>query len=475
MVERAARSWYREEVVFATTDPGVFPPFGDWFFSRKNATEIPNVGKTKPFLNTILRATMRRYPDNDYYGFFNSDIILPPGKHIPDLLPRFGRKAVMFHRLDVIGSEDAPPFRLGVKGQVYAGKDGFIANKEVTRKIIREFPNTIIGAPCWDSALTFWLFEELGEENVDIRFGDVWHVLHPQRWSYADPDAAYNAKLFRRAERERCEFDWRKFKEKRNNQDKKRKQPALRTRIGIIQPGRLGDILITLPIAKYYFDLGYEIYWPVPSGEADLFRYAPYVHPLVIKHPGSHLYKESLRLLRENKCKILDLAIGFGRNESDWISSGLSFDAWKYQAAGVPLEEKYKLNLLRDYGRERLLLKNIAPPKDYAITHSKKSAFSPYKFNTGRLPAVEIRAEKGFTVVDWLSVIEGAKQIYCVDSCIANLVNQLGIGIGKRWFYPWPVYDARRPRRDRLHVPRMAEDWKFLGPDPLDSERYTRK
>jgi ADP-heptose:LPS heptosyltransferase len=33
--------------------------------------------------------------------------------------------------------------------------------------------------------------------------------------------------------------------------------------LGIIQPGKLGDIIIVLPAAKYLHDKGYKVYWPV--------------------------------------------------------------------------------------------------------------------------------------------------------------------------------------------------------------------
>jgi hypothetical protein len=49
--------------------------------------------------------------------------------------------------------------------------------------------------------------------------------------------------------------------------------------------------------------------------------------------------------------------------------------------------------------------------------------------------AVEIAPVKGYTVFDWISVIEGCEHIHCVDSCIANMVNMLGLAKGRRTFY----------------------------------------
>lgn len=34
-------------------------------------------------------------------------------------------------------------------------------------------------------------------------------------------------------------------------------------KLTIILSGKIGDIIICLPIAKYYYDKGYTIYWPI--------------------------------------------------------------------------------------------------------------------------------------------------------------------------------------------------------------------
>ena len=33
----------------------------------------------------------------------------------------------------------------------------------------------------------------------------------------------------------------------------------------MVQPGKLGDVLLLAPIAKHYADEGYEVHWPVLS------------------------------------------------------------------------------------------------------------------------------------------------------------------------------------------------------------------
>ena len=42
--------------------------------------------------------------------------------------------------------------------------------------------------------------------------------------------------------------------------------------IGIIRPCKIGDLIISLPIGKYYFDKGYDVYWPIMSKYYQMFH-----------------------------------------------------------------------------------------------------------------------------------------------------------------------------------------------------------
>jgi hypothetical protein len=48
----------------------------------------------------------------------------------------------------------------------------------------------------------------------------------------------------------------------------------------LIQPGRFGDIIICLPIAKFYHSLGYSIIWPISEHYTEIFRNIDYEVPL---------------------------------------------------------------------------------------------------------------------------------------------------------------------------------------------------
>lgn len=54
-------------------------------------------------------------------------------------------------------------------------------------------------------------------------------------------------------------------------------------RVGFIQSGAIGDIVIALPAAKWYVDRGFDVFWPVDYRYISFFqRAAPYVNFLSV-------------------------------------------------------------------------------------------------------------------------------------------------------------------------------------------------
>jgi len=69
-------------------------------------------------------------------------------------------------------------------------------------------------------------------------------------------------------------------------------------KIGLIQSRGIGDIIIALPIAKYYADQGNEVYWPIYEGFVPSFtNTAPYVRWLPVPLKGDWLYDLPLLML----------------------------------------------------------------------------------------------------------------------------------------------------------------------------------
>ena len=72
-------------------------------------------------------------------------------------------------------------------------------------------------------------------------------------------------------------------------------------KIGIIQSRGLGDIVIALPIAKFYRDQGWEVYWPICEEFVSNFTHTvPWVKWIPIPtDSGSFFYDQPMQRLNE--------------------------------------------------------------------------------------------------------------------------------------------------------------------------------
>ena len=108
-------------------------------------------------------------------------------------------------------------------------------------------------------------------------------------------------------------------------------------RIGLIQSGGIGDIVIALPIAKRFADQGHEVLWPIYDDCIEAFgAAAPYVRFLPLKgRAGIWMYPKPLALLKERGCdRIIPLASYIGGHPellaSPKLASIMKFDQYKY-------------------------------------------------------------------------------------------------------------------------------------------------
>jgi hypothetical protein len=225
----------------------------------------------------------------------------------------------------------------------------------------------------------------------------------------------------------------------------------------IIQPGRTGDIIICLPIARYKKLQGYTVFWPVHRDYLSMMDYVDYVNSLPVDGPVGNSRQKAIDLIRRQiykKTEVYDIAIGFKGHplNREWYKTGLSFDQWKYQQCNVLFEEKYKLVINRNKEKEAKLKGLVCPDVDYIVTHGTGTA---YNFDFCDIKnAVEVRPIGGFTIFDWAGVIEDAKALYCVDSCVFNLANQLNLCVNRRYVCLW--------NKDYL-TPRYKADWQKLN------------
>ncbi len=226
-------------------------------------------------------------------------------------------------------------------------------------------------------------------------------------------------------------------------------------KLGIIQPGRIGDIIICLPIAKWYNDNGYEIVWPIHDIYMPHFKdYIDYVNFIGI----NDLNCNSARIECIKVCNmILDLSITmpFSNNINDQYfmenKLKLSFDEVKYLIANVPFEKKWDLIFKRNFISEKKLESNFNDlyNKNYTLVHNKGSSES-FVYNPAPGENVIYVSELTGSIFDWYSIILKSNKIIAIDSSFSNLVEQLG--------YNGPKFLIRRSADIRP----IYKSWKII-------------
>lgn len=225
--------------------------------------------------------------------------------------------------------------------------------------------------------------------------------------------------------------------------------------LGIIQPGRLGDIFICLPIAKYYYDKGYKVTWPI------FYKFLPMVSEVVdyVEFVGvtDDVYKCINQALQSTiECDtILDLAATFPGSTvtQQYVAEGdgfgkEKFDEFKYKIAKVPFELKWNLEYKRNLEEEQKLYDLYVKQDKYDVACLDHSG--------GRL---DVKLESQYQLIEintkhnifhWRKILENAQTIALVDSAIANFVEQLNLPNKKILL-----------RKNGHPIPTFKNDWRI--------------
>lgn len=205
-------------------------------------------------------------------------------------------------------------------------------------------------------------------------------------------------------------------------------------KIGILQPGRLGDIIICLPIAKHFYDRGHKVVWPIFHNYInDVTEVIDYVNFVPVTNNVYECVKEANQIFSCYKnIKTLDIAATFPDSTctDEYVKLGdgfgdITFDKFKYNVCNVPFEEKWNLSFNRIIEQEELVYKDVVQSNEYnviSLTHSRGKVNVVFE---SKYPNIEINQNYNF--FSWLKVLENARNIILVDSAMANLVEQLNL------------------------------------------------
>lgn len=261
-------------------------------------------------------------------------------------------------------------------------------------------------------------------------------------------------------------------------------------KMGFIQSRGVGDIIIAMPILKWYYKRGHEVHLVCDQQYVESLSYAfPYatfhgIHDdeknLVGNISNPYWYETPKQILEDQGCETI---ISFpyeevkyasampaelqhriqGQFESRAVASNithhLNFDQFKYTIADVPFDEKWKLDLRRNLSREYDLFNQVVKnPACYMVCHTnvnngnvniKIDDYTYFKQLYGENLQI-IQVEKlTDNIFDWLTVFEQATCIVAVDSSYVNLVDQLGFKTDKYFIQ----------RSDLTFTPVLREKW----------------
>lgn len=199
--------------------------------------------------------------------------------------------------------------------------------------------------------------------------------------------------------------------------------------LGIIQPGRIGDLIICMPIADYYNDQGYKIIWPIREEYMSHFKnISDHINYIPITNNFSKCVEQARKEV--NKCdKIIDICFGFSGTKilsNAWRKSGQIQEEFKYNIAQVPFDLKWTLRINRDLKREKKLYEHVVGDnKDFIIYHFKASNYACEYYPPEAKCYTNIIIEKQTdNIFDWITCFEKAQILVLVSSCFANLVEQ---------------------------------------------------
>lgn len=230
----------------------------------------------------------------------------------------------------------------------------------------------------------------------------------------------------------------------------------------ILQPGKVGDLIICSPIAKFYQEKGYTVEWFVYPEFKSFFERIDYVTPIssnllkdesrqYIKSPKKrttpfHSLKHKYFLETARKyCsfkdeppkKILDICWGFQGSNKDndrkvnlYTQTERTWIQLRYDLAEVPIEERWNFTWARDLSKENELLKIIKQKslhkygtEDFSIVHNYANFKQSQIEKTIDIEnCIDFEPIGEYQIYDWLTTLEHAKTITCIDSSLCNFV-----------------------------------------------------
>jgi hypothetical protein len=198
----------------------------------------------------------------------------------------------------------------------------------------------------------------------------------------------------------------------------------------IYQPCGIGDIFYSIGIARYYQKLGYRVIWPVIKELTYLKEYIPNIEFCSEEEnfPKKEYYISSSSLFIYTEDFIF-LPI----HRSTEVVKGLTMPS-KYEASKI-YNDIWKENFIwnRNVEKENKLYYDVLGLKeneDYIFINQNfitipRTVKFPMNIEINDNKIIVMDYIEGYTVFDWAKVIEKAKGIITIDTCILFMIDIL--------------------------------------------------
>ena len=237
----------------------------------------------------------------------------------------------------------------------------------------------------------------------------------------------------------------------------------------ILQPGKLGDLIVSSPIINYYNKNNFDVEWIVFDDFVDFFKRIKNVKTKTfdykldisyytnnknrfgfgekeIFNKTSVFFEKAYEYVKKEKPDLfLDICWGFpgsSRENNEKIfqfyKSNRNWIDMRYFLGKTPLKERWNFSWTRDEEKEEKLLNLI---KQFSLKKYGSENFSiihNYNKNQKKIRLenqIELVPIPGFQIYDWIKVLENAQQIACVDSSLCNFIEVVSSLREKRKIY----------------------------------------
>ena len=183
----------------------------------------------------------------------------------------------------------------------------------------------------------------------------------------------------------------------------------------------LGDILFSIPIAEYFFNLGYNITWPINNEFLNIKKNFNYIN--FIDKNSLNINYESIDIVENENFLIIPLRFSNNLLNNGDPSTCMS-DKYKYIDLDINMWKNLKWE--RDKPTENKLYYDILGLKDDEEYNLVNETYNMDKkisidINNG-LKTIQFKIIENFNILDWYKVIENATNIYTVGTSLIFLI-----------------------------------------------------